>query len=407
MEIRSITYFFNPGWPLWPAELKLAGQFIRSARQAYTNAGYTVQSTRLATVPFPTLVPSAKTIPLAQALVTAAHDNGFDYVSLGPALTSVPESYTLIPGLLAAVPEIFVSAVMASAQDGISLPAIHACADIIQRSSSITPDGFANLRFAALANVPAGSPFLPAAYHQGDQPAFALALESADLAVAAVTTAHNLTDMRQVYQNSIEQNASILESIAENLSKTNRVVFKGLDFSIAPFPEPERSSATAMERLGVPGVGLPGSLAAAAILTEALDRAHYKRTGFNGLFLPVLEDATLAARAAEGYLSITDLLLCSAVCGTGLDTIPVPGSASFEQLSAVLLDICALALRLNKPLTARLMPIPGKSAGDWTEFDFAYFANTRIFSLPPVRLSGVLAGDETFSLTPRKPIEAV
>jgi uncharacterized protein (UPF0210 family) len=405
MEIRSITYFFNPGWPLWPAELKLAGQFIRNARQVFSNAGFVVQSTRLATVPFPTLVPPAKTNQLAQSLIAAAHENGFDYVSLGPALPSVPDSYALIPGLLAAIPEIFVSAVMASAQDGISLPAIQACADIIQRTSVISPDGFANLRFAALANVSAGSPFLPSAYHQGDQPAFGLALESADLAVTAVSTTNNLADMRQAFQNSIESNASILEKAAEGLSKTHRVLFQGLDFSIAPFPEHERSSATAIEGLGVPAAGLPGSLAAAAILTETLDRAHYRRTGFNGLFLPVLEDATLAVRAAEGYLSINDLLLYSAVCGTGLDTIPLPGNTSIGQLSAVLLDVSALALRLNKPLTARLMPIPGKNAGDWTDFSFAYFTNTRIFAIPSVSLHGMLTGNETFALSPRKPSE--
>lgn len=406
MEIRSITYFFNPGWPLWPAELKLAGQFIRNARQAFTNAGFIVQSTRLATVPYPTLVPPAKTVQLAQSLIAAAHENSFDYVSLGPALPSVLESYALIPGLLAAVPEIFVCAVMASTQDGISLPAIHACADIIQRASIISPDGFANLRFAALANVPSGSPFLPSAYHLGDQPAFGLALESADLAISAVNAASTLADMRQAYQSSIENNAGILEKVAEGLAKTHRVLFKGLDFSIAPFPELERSTATAMERLGVPAAGLPGSLAAAAILTETLDRAHYRRTGFNGLFLPVLEDATLAARAAEGHLSIDNLLLFSAVCGTGLDTIPLPGNTSVGQLSAVLLDVSALALRLNKPLTARLMPIPGKSAGDWTDFNFAYFANTRIFSIPSVSLHGILAGSEVFSLSSRKSPES-
>lgn len=402
MEIRSITYFFNPGWPLWPAELKLAGQFIRSARQAFTSAGYTVQSTRLATVPFPSLVPAGKTIQLAQALVSAAHENGFDYVSLGPALPAMPESYPLIPTLLAEVPEVFVCAVMASPQDGIYLPAIHACADIIQRASVVEPEGFANLRFAALANVPAGSPFLPAAYHQGDQPAFGLALESADLAVSAVENTNNLKDMRQTFISSVESNASNLEKVAENLAKTHRIIFKGLDFSIAPYPVPERSSATAMEKMGVPAAGLPGSVIAAAILTETLGQARYHRTGFNGLFLPVLEDATLAARAADGHLSITDLLLCSAVCGTGLDTIPLPGNTSIDQISALLLDVSALALRLNKPLTARLMPIPGKLAGEWTNFDFAYFANTRIFSLPSVNLTGMLAGMETIPLSPRK-----
>jgi len=119
--------------------------------------------------------------------------------------------------------------------------------------------------------------------------------------------------------------------------------------------------------------------------------------------LPVLEDATLAARAADGSLTIKDLLLYSAVCGTGLDTVPLPGEVTLGQLTAILLDLAALALRLDKPLTARLMPIPGKVAGDPTGFDFPFFANSRVLALKADPLSGHLSGNESFSLEPRKP----
>jgi len=115
-----------------------------------------------------------------------------------------------------------------------------------------------------------------------------------------------------------------------------------------------------MELLGLPAAGLHGSLAVAAFLTSSLELARYQRVGFNGLFLPVLEDARLAERAAQSCLSVKDLLMLSAVCGTGLDTIPLPGATTRQQIEAILLDVAALALRLDKPLTARLMPIPGK-----------------------------------------------
>jgi len=117
--------------------------------------------------------------------------------------------------------------------------------------------------------------------------------------------------------------------------------------------------------------------------------------------VPVLEDSVLALRAAEGSLSVTDLLLYSAVCGTGLDTIPLPGDTSVEQLEAVLLDVAALAQRLGKPLTARLMPIPGKVAGAPTGFDFAYFANTRVMPVPAKPLGGLIAGAGRLELRPR------
>jgi hypothetical protein len=61
-----------------------------------------------------------------------------------------------------------------------------------------------------------------------------------------------------------------------------------------------------------------------------------------------------------------------------------------------------LAQRLDKPLTARLMPVPGKAAGEQTGFDFAFFANSRILALEAQPLQRFLAGDETFVLRPRK-----
>src|SRR4030095_4597447 len=124
-----------------------------------------------------------------------------------------------------------------------------------------------------------------------------------------------------------------------------------------------------------------GSLSAAAILTEAIDRAAFLHTGFSGFMQPILEDPVRATRAAEGILSIKDVLLSSAVCGTGLDTIPLPGDTTSQQLVPLLLDLSALALRLDKPLTARLMPIPGKKAGDDTNFDFAFFAQSKVMNL--------------------------
>ena len=93
--------------------------------------------------------------------------------------------------------------------------------------------------------------------------------------------------------------------------------------------------------------------------------------------------------------------MCSAVCGTGLDTIPLPGDVAEDQLAAILVDMGALALRLDKQLTARLMPLPGKKAGDLTSFEFEYFANSRVLAAPPSRLTHLLAGDDTLDIHPR------
>src|SRR5690606_10819372 len=103
----------------------------------------------------------------------------------------------------------------------------------------------------------------------------------------------------------------------------------------------------------------------------------------------------------EGVLSVKDMLMFSAVCGTGLDTLPLPGDTSVDALSALLLDLAALSSRLAKPLTARLMPIPGKAAGERTDFDFDFFANSRVLALGDASLGGHLASASAFQLHPR------
>ncbi len=401
MKIRSLTYFLNPGWPLDDAALKRASDFTATAARALVAQGYEVQTARLACPSFSHLLPAgsaSELARLAQALETAAKQAGFRYVSLGPALPERLETYTWIPHALAATQNAFFSGALTGADGAISLPAVRASAQVIHQAASISPDGFANLRFAALANVPAGSPFFPAAYHAGGQESFAIATEAADLAVQAFSGAANLADARRRLVDEMEHHAQAICSAVAGLPGPR---FGGIDFSLAPFPEEALSLGTAMERLGVSALGLHGSLAAAAILAETMDQARFPRAGFSGLMLPVLEDATLARRAAEGTLGVKDMLLYSAVCGTGLDTLPLPGDASPAQLAPLLLDLAALARRLDKPLTARLMPIPGKRAGDLTGFDFAFFANSRILALESAPLEGFLAGEECFNLKSR------
>jgi len=400
MKIRSITYFFNPGWPLDESKFGMADDFLCSARAAYQDAGYEVQTTRLATPSFTQILGENKldeTPALANQFASAMQSMDAEYASLGPALPDMPQSYEIIPEAIAASENIFFSGEMASAEKGISMIALKACADVIVRAAKLSPDGFANLRFTALANVPAGGPFFPAAYHNDDAPAFALALEAADLAVDAFDGSKTVEGGRKELITSLETHGKKLTQIASSLNPK----FLGLDFSLAPFPDDAISLGGAMEGFGIPKVGQHGSLAAAAILAESIQRADFPHIGFNGMMMPTLEDSILAQRAAEGTLTVKDLLLYSAVCGTGLDTVPLAGDVSKEQIAALLLDIAALALRLSKPLTARLMPIPGKQTGDKTEFDFAFFANSRVMALNAVELLNPFAGDEIIQIQPR------
>ena len=405
MKIRSITCFFDPRTRSPYGTLDHLSQLAFTARDLYSRAGIEVQTLRLSTPPFPLLYPTEEienAVRLAQSLEKDAHERGFDYVSLGPALPEFPDSFQMILPILSATQNVFLSGMMTIAQDfTLSTASARACADIIQQAATVTPNGFTNLRFAALANVAPFGPFFPGSYHRGERPAFALAIECADLAYEAARKANSLMQFRQAFIQTIETQAISLSSRANHIAQQFEVDFRGMDFSLAPFPEDWCSLGSAIEALGLPCLGRSGSLAAAAFLASALDAGSWMRTGFNGLMMPVLEDSTLAARSAQGVLRVHDMLMYSAVCGTGLDTVPLPGDVSADQIYALLLDVAALALRLNKPLTARLMPIPGKMSGDPTQFDFAYFANGGVMSLDAAPLHGLLAQNEKVVIRPR------
>jgi uncharacterized protein (UPF0210 family) len=99
--------------------------------------------------------------------------------------------------------------------------------------------------------------------------------------------------------------------------------------------------------------------------------------------LPVMEDTLLARRWEEGWVGLDQLLAYSAVCGTGLDTVPLPGDSSVGELTRLICDMATLAVRLKKPLSARLLPVPGKGAGERTDFSSPYIVNTLIKPLAP------------------------
>jgi uncharacterized protein (UPF0210 family) len=405
MQVRAITGFIDPGWPIAPDRIQVLTTAMKDCRTALQDTGYEVQTLRLATPPPSEMenpVPVTERSDLARQLEAECFVHGIDYAAVGPALPEELEAFDAIPSILSATENIFTSAIIADQASGLSLQASRACARAIQAISKIQSNGFANVRFAALANVPAGVPFFPAAYHRGGPPALAIAAEAADLPVHVLETSTSLREVRQSLIGTIETQATTLAHNTERVIREHNIRFLGIDLSYAPYPDKERSLGTALEALGLPSVGGVGSAAAAAFLADCLDCADFPRVGFCGLFLPVFEDQVLAKRAAEGILNLSDLLLYSTLCGTGLDTIPLPGDASVEALTGVLIDLGAVSLRHGKPLTARLMPIPGKSAGDEVKFNFEYFAPSRVMPLSDQGPSGLLAGPEWLDINPHR-----
>jgi hypothetical protein len=253
-------------------------------------------------------------------------------------------------------------------------------AQLMKKNSLIEKKGFANLRFAALCNVKANTPFYPASYHNGP-PSFGLGCENSDIIYNVFSSVDSYDDAFEKLHEKLTIEYQQVEQIAKEASQKTNLSFHGIDGSISPSVHPDESLIYGIEKLPfITRFGEPGSLTAARLITSVLKQLPITRCGYNGLMLPVMEDSGLAQRNKEQCVSLTKLLFYSSVCGTGLDTIPLPGICDVETLYGILLDVASLSTTLQKPLSARLMPIPLKKAFDSTEFDFDYFENTTVMN---------------------------
>ena len=288
-----------------------------------------------------------------------------------------------IPNLIYKYPNMFTSIQAGSNRGGLNFEAIKESTKIIQKVS--TPDPFQNVKFAVTFNVPPNTPFFPSAYHIGSSPKISIALEAADEVIMVLKenppSSMKLINVKMAIQTKFIDLFDQISDIAEIFCKKNDFVFEGIDISPAPYPTEEKSIGTALEQLGFCKFGELGTVFSVGFLTEALQSIDRPKIGFSGFMQPLLEDYIIARRNNENKVDISKLLLYSTMCGLGLDCVPIPGDLDPTAIELLLMDLGMISLRLKKPLTARLMPITGKKAGDMTEFDFEYFTNSKICDL--------------------------
>lgn len=371
MRIRSITAFIPEPSEQVIHKYSSTAQIIKANLE---KVGYEVQSMRAATPSFTQWI-GDKVIDNINGVEKLVNQAGFDYLSVGPVPAGNNKGLDQITNILQNTQNTFCTCQLSSSPNPINLDWLHQISEVILKNSHNDDKGFTNLRFAGLANVKPNCPFFPAAFANPLQPGFGIAMEAADLAIKIFEESDSPIHASKKLITAIEETSREIEKSCVSVAGE---LFHGIDFTLAPFPEDSRSIGAALEALGIPAFGLAGSLAASAFLMSILDQAKFRRAGFNGLMMPILEDSRLAISNTSGNISIQQLLLYSTVCGTGLDCIPLPGDISAAQIASILLDITALSIRLQKPLTARLMPVPGKMIGEMTEFDFGYFANSKV-----------------------------
>ncbi len=381
-KIRAITAFINLDRNQYQQQVADALKMLRRAQTTLESRGYQVQTIRIATQPFPEYT---KGLTKEQAVAFFKQYDALAVrekfaASIGPAMLNAGDSDSqaeMLAEILSNTKTLNGTLAVAG-EDGVRWKAVGAAARVMKKLEE-TEHSQGNFRFAAIAMVPPLTPFFPAAYHTGFGHQFAIALESANVVAAAFKDVPDLAAAKQRLTDSLASSAFDIESHAGRIDQETGWAYMGIDLS--PAPSGDVSIGAAIENLTTQPAGMSGTLTAAATITAAIKDVKVKQTGYSGLMLPVLEDTRLAQRWSEGHITIGALLSYSAVCGTGLDTVPLPGDISAEKLSLIIGDMASLAFKWHKPLSARLLPVLGKGWGEMTDFNDPFLVNAKLQSM--------------------------
>jgi len=382
-RIRTITAGVSLTGISDTTSIKEAIAFLQKAREEYARQGYEVQTIRISTQNLHQLItgrPDKETLRHLIKIDQIARRHNVS-LSIGELLAGDqydPELADWAIGLNRETTNLNFSIPISSKKNGIHGKSIRTAAEICRALAENSKGGEANFRFTASANCPAGIPFFPAAFHEGEN-SFAIGLESAGL-LTKVFSESTWDNARENLKRTLEKELRPLEAIAQNIQSDSGWTYDGIDAS--PAPGLEASIGQAIETLAKRPFGSSGTLSACALITDVLKNLEVKTCGYSGLMLPVIEDRVLAQRAIEQRFTMEELLLFSAVSGTGLDVVPIPGNTSLETLEGIYRDVAALSLKYsNKALSARLFPIPGKEEGELVEFDNPYLTASTVMQV--------------------------
>lgn len=378
-KVRAVTAFIRIDPARYEAQYADTMRFLNGAAEAYRKAGFEVQGVRIATQPFPEYIRGMKpdeAVAFLQKLDALAKKSGFR-PNIGAAMIHDNDDTGVLDVLARALSTTELNASLVIADEaGIHWRAVREAARLIKRVGAESPHGRGNLNFAATAMVKPYGPFYPGAWHAGPGKTFAVGLESANVVTEAFAANRDPGQAEKALAAALARYGKEAEAVATRLAAQSGWSYGGIDPTPAPLGDV--SIGQAIENfLGAP-FGSGGTMTAASIITRAVKSVPVKQTGYSGLMVPVLEDNVLARRWAEGTYNIDSLLAYSAVCAGGLDTVPLRGDTSAEQIARILGDVASLAFKWQKPLAARLLPVPGGKPGDRTDFGDPRMTNTVI-----------------------------
>ncbi|MGM0393765.1 MAG: PFL family protein [Thermodesulfobacteriota bacterium] len=299
-----------------------------------------------------------------------------------------------LPRALAETQRVCASVNVATTKAGINMDAVLLMARAIKQAAALTEDqdGLACAKLCVFANIPEDMPFMAGAY---------LGVGVADAVINVGVSGPGV--VKRAIERNLENGPMTLGNIAEVIKRTackvtrvgeliGREVAKNLnvrfgvvDLSLAPTPTVGDSIGEIFQALGLSQIGVPGSTAALAMLNDAVKKggafASSHVGGLSGAFIPVSEDLNIAHAAHQGFLSLEKLEAMTSVCSVGLDMVPVPGDISEECLAGMIADEMAIGMINAKTTATRIIPVPGKAAGDSVYFG-GLLGEARIMAVP-------------------------
>ncbi|MEW5724042.1 MAG: PFL family protein [Thermodesulfobacteriota bacterium] len=323
-------------------------------------------------------------VKAAQVLDRAGAQAGVDFVGGFGALVekgAAPGDLALIqaiPQALAETNRVCSSVNVASSRAGINMDAVAEMGRVVKRAAELTAarDGVACAKLVVFANLPQDVPFMAGAYLGVGEPDAVINVGVSGPGVVkkavdrAMASGQKMTlgDLSEVIKRTAYKVTRVGEIIGREVAARLGVPFGVVDLSLAPSPQVGDSVGEIFQSLGLGTIGAPGSTAALALLNDAVKKggafASSHVGGLSGAFIPVSEDLNIAASAGQGFLSLEKLEALTSVCSVGLDMVPIPGDISAATIAAIIADEMAVGVVNHKTTAVRIIPAPGKKAGD-------------------------------------------
>lgn len=364
------------------------GQLLnRCADQIVQKYGIPITNRRVAVTPASLLLePLPKTkatvVRFARALDAAARKADIDFLGGFGAMvqkgTTAAEENLIdaIPEALSRTQRICGFLNLASTHAGINMNAVAKMGHILKDLAGRSENGIGCAKIAVFANVPEDNPFMAGAHHGIGEPDYSLNIGISGPGVVRNIVAKNpdcdLTQLSEVIKRTVFKITRAGELIGREMAGLMGVPFGIVDISLAPTTSTGDSVAEIIEAMGVGQIGSPGSTAALALLIDAVKKGGAMASGnvggLSGTFIPVSEDEGMIRAVRDGTLSLEKLEALTSVCSVGLDMFAVPGDTPPEIISGIIADELSIGVANNKTTSVRIIPAPGRKAGDILHF---------------------------------------